>query len=253
MGHKRLNGSILAEKERQALLWLAGRTPSFIFPDHLTILGLIGAVLTAVGFVACRFSPWFLIPALSGLLFNWSGDSLDGTLARYRKIERPQFGYFVDHSCDLIAFTFIFLGLGLSPYFTLPSALFALSMYLLMSSYTYLKVFILRRHQLAYGGMGATEMRLLIALWALFALWAGPEFVRGTFLDFRTLDAVIGVLWMLSFFGFMWIVANDLSKFEDEPRQTGGPSEPPTKFSESPERESETSHNTLRVPAELLR
>jgi phosphatidylglycerophosphate synthase len=253
MGHKRLNGSVLAEKEREALLWLAARTPPFISPDHLTILGLIGGVLTAVGFVACRFSPWFLTLALSGLLLNWFGDSLDGTLARYRKIERPRFGYFVDHSCDLIAQTLTFLGLGLSPYFTLPSALFALSMYLLMSSYTYLKVFILRSHQLAYGGMGATEMRLLIACWALFALWAGPEFVRATFLSLRTLDAVIGVLWMLSFFGFMWIVANDLSKFDEAPRQTGGPPEPPTTFIESPQSETETRHDALRVSAEHFR
>ena len=105
MGHKRLNGSILAEKERQALLWMAARTPHFISPDHLTILGLIGGVLTAVGFVACRVSHWFLALALLGILLNWLGDSLDGTLARYRKIERPRFGYFVDHSCDLIALT----------------------------------------------------------------------------------------------------------------------------------------------------
>jgi phosphatidylglycerophosphate synthase len=254
MGHKRLNYGLFLPRQnaKPCSGWPPGR-PRFICPDHLALSGLIGGLLTAVGFAACHISPYFLALALFGLFLNWLGDSLDGTLARYRKIERPEFGYFVDHSCDLIAFTFIFLGLGVSPYFTLPSALFALSMYLLMSSYTYLKVFILRRHQLASGGMGATEMRLLIAFWALFALWAGPEFVRGTFLNFGTLDAVIGVLWMLSFFGFMWIVANDLSKIEEEPRQSGGPSEPPTNFSESPERESETSHNTLRVPAELFR
>jgi archaetidylinositol phosphate synthase len=251
MGHKRLSGSILAERERQVLLWLAARTPPSISPDHLTILGLIAGVLAAVGFVACRYSPWFLALALSGLLLNWVGDSLDGTLARYRKIERPRFGYFLDHSCDLIAQTLTFLGLGLSPYFTLPSALFALSMYLLMSSYTYLKVFIQRKHQLTYGGMGATEMRLLIACWAVFALWAGPEFVRASFLNFRALDAVIGVLWILSFAGFMWIVANDLSKFDDDLEHTGSPPEPRTAPIASVQRENETGENSLRIAAGL--
>jgi len=251
MGHKRLSGSILAERERQLLLWLAARTPPSISPDHFTILGLIAGVLTAVGFVACRFSPWFLPLALLGLLLNWVGDSLDGTLARYRKIERPRFGYFLDHSCDLIAQTLTFLGLGLSPYFTLPSALFALSMYLLMSSYTYLKVFILRRHHLTYGGMGATEMRLLIGCWALFALWAGPEFVRASFLHFRALDAVIGVLWIFSFVGFMWIVAHDLSKFDDDLQHTGGPPEPRTTSIASAQREPETHDTSVRVAAGL--
>ncbi len=253
MGHKRLNGSLLAEKERQALLWMAARTPDYVLPDHLTLLGLIAGVLTAVGFVACHLSSWFLVLALAGLLLNWVGDLLDGTLARYRMIERPRFGYFVDHSCDLIAQTLTFLGLGLSPYFTLPSALFALSMYLLMSSYTYLKVFILRRHQLAYGGVGATEMRLLIAFWALFAFWAGPDFVRATFLDIRTLDAVIGVLWMLSFLGFMWIVANDLSKFDDEPHPAGDPSAGPVTIVKSPQSEIETGRDTPRVAAKFSR
>ena len=253
MGHKRLNRGLLAEKERQVLLWLAARTPPFVSPDHLTILGLIGGVLTLIGFIACRWSPWFLLPALLGVFLNWFGNSLDGTLARYRKIERPRFGYFLDHSCDLIAQTLTFLGLGLSPYFTLPSALFALSMYLLMSSYTYLKVFILRRHNLSYGGMGATEMRLLVIGWALFALWAGPGFIRAPFHGYRTLDAVIGVLWLMSFFGFLWIVAKDLSKFDDELNQTGGGPETKTILIESTPRETETSHDSLRVGVGLSR
>jgi phosphatidylglycerophosphate synthase len=253
MEHIRLNRGLLAEKERQVLLWLAARTPDNVSPDHLTIAGLIGGLLTTVGFVACCLSSWFLPLAISGLALNWLGDSLDGTLARYRKIERPQFGYFVDHSCDLIAFTFIFLGLGLSPYFTLPSALFALSMYLLMSSYTYLKVFIVRRHHLSYGGMGATELRLLIAFWALFALWAGPELIHAPFLNFQTLDAVIGVLWMVSFVGFMWIVAHDLSKFDDDLRQTGARPEPRTTSIESRQRNTETGDGSIRVTAFPLR
>ena len=254
MEHVRLNRGLLAEKERLVLLWLAARTPRFICPDHLTALGLISGLLTAIGFAACHISPWFLVLALSGLFLNWLGDSLDGTLARYRKIERPQFGYFLDHSCDLIAFTFIFLGLGVSPYFTLSSALFALSMYLLISSYTYLKVFIVQRHHLSYGGMGATELRLLIACWALFALWARPDFIHAPFLNFQAIDAVIGVLWLLSFFGFMWIVVNDLSKFDDNLRQTDSPRPEPLKISiEWPPRETETGDGSIRVTAGLSR
>ena len=253
MEHERFNRGLLAERERQALLWLATRTPRFICPDHLTLLGLTGGLLTAIGFAACHISPYFLALALFGLFLNWFGDSLDGTLARYRQIERPQFGYFVDHSCDLIAFTFIFLGLGLSPYFTLPSALFALSMYLLISSYTYLKVFIVRRHHLSYGGMGATELRLIIACWALFALWAGPDFIHAPFLNFQAIDLVISVLWILSFIGFMWIVVHDLSKFDDNLRNSDASPQPQTTFNEWPPRETETDDHSLRVTAGLSR
>jgi archaetidylinositol phosphate synthase len=251
MQHIRLNNSFLAERERLVLQWLAARTPNYICPDHLTILGLVGGLLTAVGFAASRISPYFLALAISGLLLNWLGDSLDGTLARYRQIERPQFGYFVDHSCDLIAQTFIFLGLGLSPFFTLPSALFALSMYLLVSSYTYLKVFILRAHHLSYGGMGATELRLMIAGWAMFALWAGPAFIETPFLGFRAIDVAIGVLWGLSFIAFMWIVVDDMANFDDNLRETGAHRKPTTASLEWSLRETKREDDAARVVPRL--
>lgn len=211
--HVRVNNSFLATHERNALLWLAARTPSTIAPDHLTLLGLVGAVIVLAGFAACRISPWFVSLATLGLFLNWLGDSLDGTLARYRKIERPDFGYFLDHSCDLISQTFIFVGLGLSPYFTLFSALLALSMYLLMSSFTYLKVLVLKTHHLSYYGMGATELRLLLAVWAFFALWCGPGMVDAHFMGLRSIDMTIFVLWSLVFIAFMWKVWSDVKRF----------------------------------------
>jgi archaetidylinositol phosphate synthase len=32
--------------------------------------------------------------ANAGLILNWFGDSLDGSLARMRRIERPKYGFF---------------------------------------------------------------------------------------------------------------------------------------------------------------
>ena len=212
--HVRVNNSFLATHERNALRWLAVRTPSAVTPDHLTLLGLVGAAVVMVGFIACRISPWFVSLAILGLLLNWLGDSLDGTLARYRKIERPDFGYFLDHSCDLISQTFIFVGLGLSPYFTLFSALLALSMYLLMTSFTYLKVLVLKTHHLSYYGMGATELRLLLAGWALFELWYGPGMIDARFMGLRGLDITIFALSSLVFLAFMWKVWSDVRRFE---------------------------------------
>jgi archaetidylinositol phosphate synthase len=211
--HVRVNNSFLATQERKALMWLAARMPAAVTPDRLTLSGLIGALLVLVGFVASSASPWFVILAILGLVLNWFGDSLDGTLARYRKIERPDFGYFLDHSCDLISQTLIFVGLGLSPFFTLFSALLALSMYLLMSSFTYLKVLILKTHHLSYYGMGATELRLLIMAWSLFALWYGPDMIDSRFMGQRSIDMTILALWSLVFLAFVWKVWSDTERF----------------------------------------
>ena len=213
MKHERINRGVLAEPERRVLQWLAKRTPAWVTPDHLTALGVAGAILVMIGFVLAQISSYFVSFVILGLFLNWYGDSLDGTLARYRRIERPLFGYFLDHSCDLVSQIFIFMGLGLSPYFTLCSALFALSMYLLMSSYTYLKVMVLRTHHLSYGGMGATELRVVLAGWSLVAIWANFDPTATKMMTYPVLDVVVGVMWVFVFIGFMWMVQKDLVKF----------------------------------------
>jgi len=219
----RINDSFLAVAERAALAALVRRLPGFISPDHLTAIGLIGALFTAGGFIACRLSDWFLLAVVFGLFLNWFGDSLDGTLARYRKIERPHYGYFVDHSADLIAQTLIVVGLGVSPFFTVASALLVLSLYLLMSSYTYLRVVTESVHRLSYGGMGATEFRILVACWALFAAWIGPGVTNGRILSFVGLDVIIGAMAACTFLFFVCIVRNDLARMQrDELRADEG-------------------------------
>lgn len=214
----RINDSLLARAERAALAALVRRLPGWTTPDHLTSLGLVGAVLTSAGFIACWWSNWFLVAVVAGLALNWFGDSLDGTLARYRRIERHHYGYFIDHSADLIAQTLIVVGLGFSPFFTIPSALLVLSLYLLMSSYTYLRVVTESVHRLSYGGMGATEFRILVAAWALIAAWIGPVVLTGRIYSFVGLDVVIGFLSACTFCGFVWIVRSDLNRLQKEER-----------------------------------
>ncbi len=211
--HLRVNNSLLAYYEHKVLAWLVARLPLFVAPDHMTVVGLFGAVFVLGGFVASHLSLWFLCFAFFGLSLNWLGDSLDGTIARYRNIERPDFGYFFDHSCDLISMTLIFVGLGLSPFFTMFSALLALSMYLLFSSYTYLKVLILKIHHLAYHGMGATELRILIMVWVFVAFSLGPQLFEAHFFGLRRFDLTILVMWSVVFVIFVWKVWSDVRHF----------------------------------------
>ena len=218
MANQRINESFLALKERDALAALVRRLPPWATPDHLTAIGLCGAGLTMVSFIACRWSNVFLLGVVLGLFLNWFGDSLDGTLARYRAIERPHYGYFIDHSSDLIAQTLIIVGLGVSPFFTVGSSLLVLSLYLLMSSYTYLRVVTESVHRLSYGGMGATEFRILVACWALFAAWFGPSIATAQAFGFVRLDIVIGGLSALTFLGFLVIIRKDLMRLQREER-----------------------------------
>jgi phosphatidylglycerophosphate synthase len=95
-------------------------------------------------------------------VLHWLGDSLDGTLARVRHAERPRYGYYVDHLADAVSTALIGLGLGLSPYMSLPVALLVVVAYLAASINTYLEAQAFGRLRLGYGWLGPTEVRLLL-------------------------------------------------------------------------------------------
>ncbi len=161
----RIQQNVLAGAERRLLTWLCGRMPRWVTPDLLTASGLVGALAIFVGYAGSNTSPAWLLLAVGGFALHWFGDSMDGSLARYRQIERPAFGYFIDHSCDGAATLLILAGLGLSPFVRLDVALIALVGYLLLSVHAFLAARVIGELKLSYLAAGPTELRLvLIAL-----------------------------------------------------------------------------------------
>ena len=159
--HKRVNDIFLASLERPALQWLAAHTPSWIGPDHMTVLGLIGSLIILIGYWQTNFNSAFLWLASLGFVINWYGDSLDGTIARFRRQERPVYGFFVDHTVDGISEVMVFLGLGLSPYVRFDLACLALIGYLLLSVLVYIRTCVKGEFVISYGKLGPTEARLI--------------------------------------------------------------------------------------------
>lgn len=159
--HKRVNDILLGPLERPALQFFARNMPAWVTPDKLTTFGILGSVLVFVSYLLTRYDPAFLWLASLGFVINWFGDSLDGTLARYRNIQRPIYGFFVDHSLDAVSETLVFIGLGLSPYVRLDLALLALVGYLLMSILVYIRTCVDGVFKISYGKLGPTEVRLL--------------------------------------------------------------------------------------------
>ena len=98
----RTNSGWLSAAEGRALAWLTPRTPLWLSPDRLTALGLGGAVLALAGYLLAARYPVALWLVNVGLGVNWLGDSLDGHVARARRIERPVYGFFLDQSIDVI-------------------------------------------------------------------------------------------------------------------------------------------------------
>ena len=175
--HKRINDIFLGSLERPALQWLAAHTPSWIGPDHMTILGLFGSFVIFIGYGLTHISPAFLWLASLGLVINWYGDSLDGTIARFRRQERPVYGFFVDHTVDAVSEVLVFLGLGLSPYVRFDLACLALIGYLLLSVLVYIRTYVKGEFVISYGKLGPTEARLVaIGANTLIFFIGNPQF-----------------------------------------------------------------------------
>ena len=143
-------------------------------PDRLTAVGALGAIVTASGYVASRWAPGFLFLASLGIVMNWFGDSLDGSLARHRRVERPKYGYFLDHSVDAANNLVFAIGLGLSPYVSMSAALFLLCSYYLLSIRVFLSAQVSREFDLTYAYVGPTEFRLLAIAFNCGIYFVGP-------------------------------------------------------------------------------
>lgn len=187
---RRIQQNLLAYHERRLLDWLCARMPAWVTPDLLTGFGVFGALLIFAGYVASHAGPAWLLLSVAGYFVHWFGDSMDGSLARHRRIERPNFGYFVDHSCDAVATVLILGGLGLSPYVQVEVAMLAMIGYLLLSIHAFLAARVMGELRLSYMGGGPTELRIvLIALTiAMMGFGHGP----GWFGTISGLDLFVG-------------------------------------------------------------
>ena len=175
----RIQTSILNAAEKKALVWLAGKQPKWMTSDILTFFGTFGAIVIAAGYWLSNYHIGFLWLSSLGFVINWYGDSLDGTLARVRKQQRPIYGYYLDHTMDAVNELIMFTGAGLSPFFDLKLALVAFVFYLMLTLNVSINAHLKSEFRLTYAKMGPTEFRIIIIILntLLFSTW---DFIRGT-------------------------------------------------------------------------
>jgi archaetidylinositol phosphate synthase len=170
----RIQESLTSSMERRTLLWMAARTPSWISSDHLTLLGFAAMLLASGSYALARWNRVGLLLATLCLALNWLGDSLDGTLARFRDRQRPRYGFYVDHMTDSVGAPFLMAGLAASTYVDWRVAAGMLVGYLLLAIESYLASYTLGFFRLSFWKFGPTEIRILLAFGNV-ALWLDPH------------------------------------------------------------------------------
>jgi archaetidylinositol phosphate synthase len=221
----RVQTNILARRERAVLNWLCSHMPRSVTPDQLTAVGVLGAAIVLTGYVGSRFDPAFFWLATFGFLVHWFGDSLDGSLARFRRAERPRYGYFLDHSVDALCNLLILVGLGFSVYMRLDVALFVLLGYFMLCMYVFLYNHVSGSFQLSFLALGPTELRVGLVLINFWMFMSGPSKIAilgQTFSAYDLVFCLVGSIFVSLFVVNIVKVANKLrgEDYQSVDRQT---------------------------------
>ena len=192
--HIRNNQSVLAGAERRALEWMARRLPEAITSDHLSVLGLLSTACAGLAFAAFQWDGRAAAAGVVVALFaNWLGDSLDGTVARVRGMERPRYGYYVDHVIDLAGAACLFAGIACSGLISPLLAVVLLAAYLLVSAEAYLATHATGVFLMSRFGVGVTELRLVLAAGAIKAAGGASVTIGLTSVKLFDAGAIIGI------------------------------------------------------------
>jgi phosphatidylglycerophosphate synthase len=117
-----------------------------------------------IGYALARYDRRALVLTIVCIALNWLGDSLDGTLARVRRQQRPRYGFYVDHMADIFGSVALLGGLGWSELVHWQVAVAMLVGFLLLSGESYLATYTLGKFELSQGLFGPTELRILLVL-----------------------------------------------------------------------------------------
>lgn len=198
----RIQTSFLASAEKKVLVAIAKRLPGWVSSDMLTSVGVVGSILMALGYYLSNGNVAWLWLASTGLFLNWFGDSLDGTVARVRNAQRPVYGYYLDHTVDVLNEALMFIGAGLSPYLDMRAAVAAYIIYLALTLNVYINVHLRGEFNLSYMGIGPTEFRIVLVVLNTILFFIGPSIVGSPVLIYISfaIPAILLFLYLVTIF-----------------------------------------------------
>ncbi len=176
-GDKKKGQSILGPYERKFIDSALPRIPKPIMSHHLTaVTALWSAGCVLFGWLAQDNLHW--LHGMSIMVFGqWLTDSLDGSLGKYRRQGLVKWGFFADHILDLI-----FAGSVVIAYSFLVEARWLQFLFLILLLVTcatmatsFLSFAATNQFQIAYYGLGPTEVRIGYIALNTFVAFVGTE------------------------------------------------------------------------------
>jgi len=166
--HEAINTGITAHAEEYLKKIICPIIPRWMGPDILTLIGIIGNFIVALGYYFGYKDRDMLILVILGLVVNWFGDSFDGSIARYWNRTRPNYGYYIDHIIDGISVFVMSLGLGCSGFVRIDIALIFAIAYLLLETHVLLVKTVENKFAYTFGLIGPTEFRIIMSFFTIY-------------------------------------------------------------------------------------
>ena len=218
----RIQTSLLNGIEKKVLVWLAERQPKWMTSDILTVIGSLGAIIIAAGFILAGTKDiHFLWLSSLGFVINWYGDSLDGTLARVRNRLCVVFGFFVDHTVDAINEVIMFVGAGLSGLVHFEIAMAILVLYLMLTINVSVNAHLKKEFCLTYAKMGPTEFRIIMIIVNTVLMYVRPVMrfsteitIAGEAVTLTALDTVAGVIFFVLLVIYLVTIIKDARDYD---------------------------------------
>ncbi len=176
-GDKKKGQSLLGPFERRFIDWGIPKVPKPIMSHHLTYVTIFWSAATiAAGYLAQDNRAW--LHAMSFFVFGqWLTDSFDGSLGKYRKQGLVKWGFFMDHILD-----FFFAGSIVIAYSFLVEVWWLQFLFLILLLVTcatmavsFLSFAATNQFQIAYYGIGPTEIRIAYIALNTFVFFVGTE------------------------------------------------------------------------------
>ena len=175
-GDKKKGQSILGPIERRFIDWGIPKIPGPIMSHHLTMVTVLWSAGTILfGWLAADDLRW--MHAMSLMVFGqWLTDSFDGSLGKYRKQGLVKWGFFMDHILDLMFAGSIVIGYSfLAPDGTEILFFLLLLITCAMMATSFLSFAATNQFQIAYYGIGPTEIRIGYIALNTFVAFVGTD------------------------------------------------------------------------------
>ncbi|MEE9415454.1 MAG: CDP-alcohol phosphatidyltransferase family protein [Acidimicrobiales bacterium] len=176
-GDKKLGQSLLGPAERRFIDWGVPKIPKAVLSHHLTFVTIAWSAGTILfGWLATDNRIW--LHAMSIMVFGqWLTDSFDGSLGKFRKQGLVKWGFFMDHLLDLVFAGSIVIGYS---FLVQAKWLEFLFLILLLTTCATMAVSFLafaatNQFQIAYYGIGPTEIRIGYIALNSFVYFAGTD------------------------------------------------------------------------------